>query len=281
MSARFLRNRGFLFALSITLALALILLSASGNLRPFESVVAFPLTIISGVLNQLALRLSGDIEDLGELRYLRQRVVDLEELVGQYQSEQITLREIQHDFDRMAALLNYAQTNETARYLAAEIIATETSGLLRGIIVNRGSRDGVAVGMPVVTELGLVGRIVDVKANAAQVLLVTDVNSAVSSRLQSTRAQGSVRGGAGGGLRMTLIPLDAIIQLNDVVMTSGLGGNFPADLVIGQASSIRQFEFELFQEAEVSSLIDFGALEFVLIITSFQPADLSAFEDES
>lgn len=279
MNARFLRNRGFLFALSVTLALVLILLSVSGNLRSLESVIAFPLTIVSGVLNQLALRLSGDIEDLSELRYLRQRVIDLEELVGQYQSEQIALREIQYDFNRMAALLNYAQTNETARYLAAEIIATETSGLLQGIIINRGSRDGVTVGMPVVTELGLVGRIVDVKANAAQVLLVTDVNSAVSSRLQSTRAQGSVRGGFGGGLRMTLIPLDAVIQLNDIALTSGLGGNIPADLVIGQVSSIRQFEFELFQEAEVSSLIDFDALEFVLIITSFQPVDLSAFED--
>ena len=279
MNARFLRNRGFLFALSVTLALVLILLSVSGNLRSLESVIAFPLTIVSSVLNQLALRLSGDIEDLSELRYLRQRVIDLEELVGQYQSEQIALREIQYDFNRMAALLNYAQTNETARYLAAEIIATETSGLLQGIIINRGSRDGVAVGMPVVTELGLVGRIVDVKANAAQVLLVTDVNSAVSSRLQSTRAQGSVRGGFGGGLRMTLIPLDAVIQLNDIALTSGLGGNIPADLVIGQVSSIRQFEFELFQEAEVSSLIDFDALEFVLVITSFQPVDLSAFED--
>ena len=279
MNARFLRNRGFLFALSVTLALVLILLSVSGNLRSLESVIAFPLTIVSSVLNQLALRLSGDIKDLSELRYLRQRVIDLEELVGQYQSEQIALREIQYDFNRMAALLNYAQTNETARYLAAEIIATETSGLLQGIIINRGSRDGVTVGMPVVTELGLVGRIVDVKANAAQVLLVTDVNSAVSSRLQSTRAQGSVRGGFGGGLRMTLIPLDAVIQLNDIALTSGLGGNIPADLVIGQVSSIRQFEFELFQEAEVSSLIDFDALEFVLIITSFQPVDLSAFED--
>ena len=279
MNARFLRNRGFLFALSVTLALVLILLSVSGNLRSLESVIAFPLTIVSSVLNQLALRLSGDIEDLSELRYLRQRVIDLEELVGQYQSEQIALREIQYDFNRMAALLNYAQTNETARYLAAEIIATETSGLLQGIIINRGSRDGVTVGMPVVTELGLVGRIVDVKANAAQVLLVTDVNSAVSSRLQSTRAQGSVRGGFGGGLRMTLIPLDAVIQLNDIALTSGLSGNIPADLVIGQVSSIRQFEFELFQEAEVSSLIDFDALEFVLIITSFQPVDLSAFED--
>ena len=279
MNARFLHNRGFLFALSVTLALVLILLSVSGNLRPLESIIAFPLTIVSGVLNQLALRLSGDIEDLSELRYLRQRVIDLEELVGQYQSEQIALREIQYDFDRMATLLNYAQTNETARYLAAEIIATETSGLLQGIIINRGSRDGVTVGMPVVTVLGLVGRIVDVKANAAQVLLVTDVNSAVSSRLQSTRAQGSVQGGFGGGLRMTLIPLDAVIQLNDIALTSGLGGNFPADLVIGQVSSIRQFEFELFQEAEVSSLIDFDALEFVLIITSFQPVDLSVFED--
>ncbi len=131
MNARFLRNRGFLFALSVTLALVLILLSVSGNLRSLESVIAFPLTIVSSVLNQLALRLSGDIEDLSELRYLRQRVIDLEELVGQYQSEQIALREIQYDFNRMAALLNYAQTNETARYLAAEIIATETSGCCR------------------------------------------------------------------------------------------------------------------------------------------------------
>lgn len=274
------RNRVSWFVFSSILAIVLILLSANGQLRPIESVVTFPLTIVNGILNQLALQLSGDIKDVTELRYLRQRVIDLEELVGQYQSDQISLREIQHDFDRMAALLNYTQLEESTRYLAAEVIATETSGLIKGIIINRGSRDGAAVGMPVVTGLGLVGRIVEVRANASQVLLITDSNSAVSARLQSTRAQGSVSGGAGDQLRMSLIPLDTVIQINDVVMTSGLGGNFPGDLVIGRVTSVRQFEFELFQEAEVSSLIDFDALEFVLIITSFQPADLSTFEEE-
>lgn len=278
MKARFRPDRRIQFALSLAVAVMLILLSASGTLLTFESLAALPLTLWSGALNQIALRLSSDIEDLRELQSLRQRVRDLEELVGQYQNEQIARRELQHDFERLAAQFNYQQINQDARYLAAETIATEASGLLRGIIINRGFRDGVAIGMPVVTDRGLVGRVVKVIANASQVLLITDGNSAVSARLQSSRAQGSVLGSGGGGLRMSLIPLNTVIQENDIVMTSGLGGNFPADLVLGRVASIRQFEFELFQEAELSSFIDFDRLETVLVITSFEPVDLSAFE---
>ena len=278
MKARFRPDRRIQFALSLAVAVMLILLSASGTLLTFESLAALPLALWSGALNQIALRLSSDIEDLRELQSLRQRVKDLEELVGQYQNEQIARRELQHDFERLAAQFNYQQINQDARYLAAETIATEASGLLRGIIINRGFRDGVAIGMPVVTDRGLVGRVVKVIANASQVLLITDGNSAVSARLQSSRAQGSVLGSGGGGLRMSLIPLNTVIQENDIVMTSGLGGNFPADLVLGRVASIRQFEFELFQEAELSSFIDFDRLETVLVITSFEPVDLSAFE---
>lgn len=267
------------FFSTLLLALFLIVLSANGVLSPLESIISFPLSLISGLMNQIALQLSGDINDLTELRYLRQRVDDLEELVGQYQTEQIDSRELQLDFELLANLMNYSQVNETNRYLPSEIIANEASGLFEGIIINRGSRDGVAVGMPVVTELGLVGRIIDVRANVALVLLITDSNSSVSARLQSTRAQGSVQGTAGNQLRMTFIPLNTPIQINEVILTSGLGGNFPAGLIIGRVESVRQFEFELFQEAEISSLIDFDSLEFVLVVTSFQPVDLSDFEN--
>ncbi|MCY3834986.1 MAG: rod shape-determining protein MreC [Anaerolineaceae bacterium] len=266
---------------TLLLAIFLIVLSANGVLSPLESILAFPLSLISGTMNQIALQLSGDIHDLSELRYLRQRVDELEELVGQYQTEQINARELQLDFELLAELMNYSQVNATTRYLPSEIIANEASGLFDGIIINRGSRDGVAVGMPVVTELGLVGRILDVRANVSLVLLVTDGNSSVSARLQSTRAQGSVQGAAGNQLRMTFIPLNTPIQINDVILTSGLGGNFPAGLIIGRVESVRQFEFELFQEAEVSSLIDFASLEYVLVVTSFQPVDLRDFEDAS
>ena len=73
----------------------------------------------------------------------------------------------------------------------------------------------------------------------------------------------------GGTLRMTFIPLDATVQEGDLVITSGLGGNFPPDIVIGQVTSIRQFEFELYQEAEIRSLNNFDTLEIVLVITNF------------
>jgi rod shape-determining protein MreC len=79
---------------------------------------------------------------------------------------------------------------------------------------------------------------------------------------------------------MVMIPQEAEVRVGDLVFTSGLGGNFPPDIPIGQITSKHQFEFELNQEAEVHSLVDFDTLEFVLVITSFQPIDLSAFEDE-
>ena len=113
-----------------------------------------------------------------------------------------------------------------------------------------------------------------------RVLLVNDPSSFVSGRLQTTREEGSIQGLPAGGLRMIDIPLGADVQVGDVVLTSGLGGNFPPDLLIGTVSSVRQFEFELSQEAEVRSLIDFDTLEFVLVVTSFQPVDPSIFDDE-
>jgi len=77
---------------------------------------------------------------------------------------------------------------------------------------------------------------------------------------------------------MEYIDLNASLQEGDTAVTSGLGGNFPEGIIIGQVTSIRQFEFELYQTAEVRSLNDFERLETVLVITNFQPVDLSVFE---
>ena len=65
------------------------------------------------------------------------------------------------------------------------------------------------------------------------------------------------------------------------MLTSGLGGNFPPDIVIGQVTSVRPSERGLYQEAQVRSLINFDTLEFVLVVTNFQPTDLSVFEEST
>ena len=225
----------------------------------------------------MSLTVNNSLESLNDWRSTQERIAELEEQLARRQVELIRLREAASDYERLVSLLGYISALEEQEFITADVIAVEQTGIARNIIINRGTRDGIAIGMPVATELGLVGRIVGVGANASQVQLITDENSSVSTRLQTTRAHGSIIGQASGALRLTMVDLDEEIRQGDLVITSGLGGNFPADIVVGQVTSVRQFEFELFQEAEVRSLIDFASLEFVLVVTSFEPIDLTAF----
>jgi rod shape-determining protein MreC len=265
----------------VLVCIGLIVMSQSGWLSSAETIVAVPINFISGILNRVAITLNNTTRDLAEIQSLQERNAELEETLAQFQAELVELREITSDYQRLADLLDYISSQENQEFVTAEIIALDESGFLSTLVINRGSRDGIAKDMPVVTREGLIGRVMDISANAAQVQLITDSNSAVSARLQTTRVEGSVEGEFPGRLKLTFVPLGEQIQEGDLVITSGLGGNFPPDIVIGQVSSIRQVESGLYQEAEVQSLIDFERLEFVLVVTSFQPVDLSVFEDSA
>ncbi|MCY4144842.1 MAG: rod shape-determining protein MreC [Chloroflexi bacterium] len=267
--------------LMLTLCAILMTLSIAGALAPVEDVAAAPLTGLAGLFNRISLTVNSALESLNDWGNAQSRIAELEEQLARRQVELIRLREAASDYERLVSLLGYISALDDQAFITADVIAVEQTGIARNIIINRGTRDGIAVGMPVTTELGLVGRIVDVGANAAQVQLITDENSSVSSRLQTTRAHGSIIGQASGALRLTMVDLDEEIRQGDLVITSGLGGNFPADVVVGQVTSVRQFEFELFQEAEVRSLIDFASLEFVLVATSFESIDFSAFAENA
>ena len=273
-------NRLIFLIVMLFLCGGLMIISIAGISSQVEGVAATPLNGISGAFSRLSVSLNQIFEDLNNFGRLNERVDELEEQLARQQVELIQLREVASDYNRLTGLLSYTSNIDNQEFVTADVIAVDQSSIARSIIINRGTRDGIAVGMIVTTDLGLVGRITRVSSNASQVQLVNDENSAVSARLQTTRAEGSVIGQASGVLRMTFIDLDEDIVQNDLVITSGLGGNFPPDIVIGQVTSIRQFEFELFQEAEVRSLVDFDTLEFVLVITNFQPVDLSIFSPE-
>jgi len=267
-----------LLLMSLILCSGLIVVSAIGFSAPAEGAAATPLNAITRIFNQIGLSANDLVTELSELQTLRERNAELEEQLIRLQVELIQLREVNSDYQRLSELLDYTTGFEDQEFVTADVIGLDQESALRSLIINRGTRDGIDVGMPVVTDLGMVGRILNVSANASQVQLITDQNSAISGRLQTTRVEGSVVGLLAGNLRMTFIPLGADIVEGDLVVTSGLGGNLPPDIVLGQVTSIRQFEFELFQEAEIRSLIDLDTLEAVLIITSFQPVDLSVFD---
>ncbi|GAB4331410.1 MAG: hypothetical protein Kow00117_16500 [Phototrophicales bacterium] len=279
MRRRMRSNRFIFFLVCMFACGCLIITSAAGSLAGIEGFAGTPLNILSGIFTDVTQGLDNLVSDLREIQRLRARNAELEEALARSQAELVELREIASDAQRLAALLDYTNTFTNQETIVAEVISYDPNALFKTIVINKGSRDGIAPGMPVVTDQGLVGRVIDVTSNAARVLLIIDPSSYVSARLQTTRAQGSVRGQLTGNLEMIMIPLDAEVQEGDIVITSGLGGNFPPDIPIGQVTSKRQFEFELNQVAQIRSLINFDTLEFVLVVTSFEPVDLSVFEE--
>jgi rod shape-determining protein MreC len=81
-----------------------------------------------------------------------------------------------------------------------------------------------------------------------------------------------------GDLTLELIPQDIKVQSGDLVLTSGLGGGYPPDLIIGQVVNVRSRDFDLFQQATVQPVVDFNRIEIVLVIVNFEPVDFSPLE---
>ena len=124
--------------------------------------------------------------------------------------------------------------------------------------------------MPVVTNEGLAGRIDAVIADAARVQLITDPASSVNVHLRNADTDAVLAGSVTGDVGLQLISQDANVESGDIILTSGLGGGFPPDLIIGQVVNVRRLPAELFQEATVQPAVDFTRLQIVLVITNFR-----------
>lgn len=206
---------------------------------------------------------------------LRQSNTELEDEVARLQTQVIDLQQQVTETNILSALVDFARANPEYSYKAAAVIGRDPSPFLRYVIINIGSNEGVLPGMPVVTDKGLVGRVDAVIAEAARVQLVTDSASAVNIRIQSSGVEAMLIGSITGDLSLDMIPQDATIQVGDVVLTSGLGGLYPANLLVGQVVSVRKLESELFQQAAIQPNVEFSRLQFVLVITNFKPVDIT------
>jgi rod shape-determining protein MreC len=134
--------------------------------------------------------------------------------------------------------------------------------------------------MPVVTSQGLVGRIDAVIANAARVQLINDPGSAVNVMLSSTRTEAILSGSVSGDIQLEMVPLEITLKPGEVILTSALGGAYPAGLLVGQVSSVRRLETELFQTASIQPAVDFNNLRAVLVVTNFSPTDVTPLVPE-
>lgn len=272
-----LQTRSILVVVLLLASLGLLGLNQSGTLEPVKGVLLTPLTALQQWVAQTWSSAQAVFQRSPDAEALLQQNAELEAEVARLQGQVTALQEDQAALRTLSGLLDYARTEPENKYLAANVIGLDPSPFLNYIILDRGSDAGVGSGMPVVTDKGLVGRVVEVTATSAKVQLVVDAASAVNALLQTSRERGVVVGQLAGGLEMQNIGQQTAVEPGEVVLTSGLGGKLPPGIVIGTVSAVQKLNYEVLQKADLTPAVDFNRLEIVLIITNFTARDFSPF----
>lgn len=267
--------RSFQTAALAILVVGILLLALGGYLAPISRVALSPFISTQTWLASRYLAIRDFMTAPRDVARLTQLNAQLEAEVSRLQSQIIELQQQNSELQVLSALLDFARTHSENEYITAAVIGRDISPFLHYVIINRGSDDGLRRGMPVVSSQGLVGRIAAVTAVGARVQLITDPDTAINVRIQPSGAEGLLQGSITGDISVAAIPQDASIQTGDLILTSGLGGNFPPDMLIGQISGVRQRPVELFQTATVEPVVDFSQLEIVLVIVNFTPVNIA------
>jgi rod shape-determining protein MreC len=262
------------------LALLFLILDSTGNLNSAFAFLQDPVAGVMGWTAGRVDRLSDALAGPRDLQTARQRIAELETQVAEQERTIVELAERQQEYQTYVDLFNRASEAPQLQRITAKVIGHDPNPLFQSIIIDKGTRDGIAVGMPVESARGLVGQVFQATPAAAHVLLITDNVMSVAGRLSTSRADGMVFGGGlGAPLTMDWIQLERRVEIGEVVLTSGAGGFFPEDLVIGRVTQVDFNEAELFQRAVIEPAVSFNSLEVVFVISGFEPVDTSPFEE--
>jgi rod shape-determining protein MreC len=268
-------SRSMQAAILFLVVAGILALALSGYLSPVTNIFSGSLINLQTWVSTRYLAIADFLTVPRDVAALRQQNAENVAEIARLQAQVIELQNKVAQTDTLAALVDFSRSNPTNTYKAAAVIGRDPSPFLRYVIINRGSNDGIRRGMPVVTNQGLVGRVDAVIGGASRVQLITDPSSSVSVFLQNSEADAIMNGSVSGELTLDMLSQDVKVSTGDVVLTSGLGGEYPADLLIGQVSNVRKRESDLFQEATVQPVVDFSRLEIVLVIVNFKPIDIS------
>lgn len=250
-------------------------LKSGGVLRdtvsPYQNTLSILWQHSRGFLSRLgrSARLARERQSLEmDVAILKQRVRELEH----FERENVALRR-QLGFSILAP----------QRLILCEVIGRgDVSGWWQTIRLNKGRRDGIVPGMAVMTAEGLIGRTIDAAANTCEVLLITDPNSKVATKIEDSDAFGIARGrgiqrngSRWAGLEMlaairpvelNYLPASFAIKQGDQVVTSGKGHVYPEGLPVGRVVSVKPHESGLYQQATVIPSAQMHALRYVFVV---------------
>jgi rod shape-determining protein MreC len=243
--------------LSVFLIISLVLLAGNDNPQ-LKAVRAYTVgalgalqNAVSGVPNIFTLQRENEV--------LRELNVNLSDEVSR-------LREARIENERLRAMLNLRQ-EVPFTLVSADVVGKSLLLMRNTLTLNVGSKSGIAPDMPIISEQGLVGKVIAVgeEYSLAQILYNKDFRA--GAKIQRSRVDGILAWEGGTDIALTNVPKTQDVRTGDVVITSGYSSVFPADITVGVVSRVRQEPGTLFHRISVLPAVDFATLEQVFVIT--------------
>ena len=274
MKSSFLWRNRVLLTSGILLILSLHLISTGvhpGDLaaRP-QSAILEVISPVTGAFTHLSDGASSIVSDYMDLVHVRQENAHLRNELARVESDQARLKELEVENQHLGELLELRDVLG-AKAVAANVIGSDATGISRTLILSSGTDDGLAPGMAVLANQGVVGKIIAASPHASRVLLINDHNSALDGFDQRTRARGIVAGLVDDGVMLKYADRSQDIRAGDTIVTSGLDGIFPRGLLVGTIQSVHREGPGLFLGVRIAPAVDFRELEQVLILTQPPP----------
>jgi rod shape-determining protein MreC len=263
----------FVFVILVIISSVLLLLSSRDFIFGVKNAGMSLFSGIRGGIYELSSFVSRTVLSISELSSLRKEHADLLRQLDRFEELERSNTEIYQENIRLKEQLDFSKTLRY-RHIPAQISGRDPDNLFSAVVINKGSFSGVSNNMAVVAwqngTQALVGKVIQAGVFESLVMPIFDINSLVSSRLSVSRFEGILegQGNAETPLLLRFVPRRARDEINtgDIIITSGMGGIFPAGINIGRVNGVNILEYETTLEIEVLPMIDFSRLEYVFVI---------------
>lgn len=257
----------FLFIAAIGL---LIFLHSIKILRPVENAIVFALNPVANKIYSASYKLRTVYYDYNKKNNLINTVKNLELKNSQLIIENSRLKILEQENEILRQHLKFENQNKF-NYILANIIlldAFNPQKYEQSIVIDKGIKDGIELGLSVVNSHGIViGKVIDVKNYITKVALITDKNCKLAVSIQGEDATaGIAEGELGLTIRMNFIPKNKQINNEDIVVTSGLEKNIPKGLVIGKVIKVNQPSNKVWQNVLIEPLVNLDDLIIVAVV---------------
>ncbi len=272
---KFFKNKFFYIMTVIALLVTIVpmVFYNMGITFVFRDMVGIVLTPMQKVFNYAAEAIDGFASYFYKFDEIVEENVALKERVAELEAQIYDVRELEDAYAWLSEFLDLKVKHTDFELMPASVTGRESGNYASVLTLDVGSGVGIRRNMPVITSIGIVGRVTEVGYNWCKVTTIVEAQSSVGAYIERTDEAGIVEGkfglSADGLCEMNYLPADADVEVDDRVLSSGYGSVYPRGLVIGYVEAVGINEYTRGPDVKVRCAVDFSSLTDVMIITNY------------